>query len=544
MKSKLISVCLLTLILSIAMVYALDFSVSTPDALTKSKTQTSFTITNTGTEIVNIQVTLPATITDGQGHDLVITPNTALTFTNVAPAEPKTITLTYSNNLNNFIFGDFSKDISVKTTDISNLNNFLTKIVSLKVSNSFCTVGNIGNLTIERLKFTNNGRGTKDKWYLTDEIVTDVRVKNTGDNTIDNIIVSWGLYDKKTGDFIIDDEEKDFDLDKNEKKDLEITFNLDPNDFDSDFNDNDFVFYVKAYSDDLGEDKQCNSDNQAIKIVRDNDLVVLNGLSVDSKEAPCGGTVSGDFQAWNIGDDDQSSVSVLMSNSELGISQKIELGDIDSLSDKKATFDFKVPTTAKEKTYSILFKVMDENGDVYVNSEDKESSSSLILDVVGNCGSNAVPQVQITAGLDSETPEAIAGKQVIVKSNIRNTGEEETTYALSVLGNTGWSSLDSISPSSITLASGQSKIVNIVLNLDSTAEGDKEFTIRATYGNQVTDQKVQLSITPQNKGTTSSNAIVEHLKNNWFIYLIILVNIILILAIIIVIARMVSPRRA
>ena len=104
-----------------------------------------------------------------------------------------------------------------------------------------------------------------------------------------------------------------------------------------------------------------------------------------------------------------------------------------------------------------------------------------------------------------------------------------------------WESLVSIDPQTVTLSPGQSKDASILLNVDQAAQGDKEFTIRAVYGtagDKAVEQKVSLSIAKSQ--ATDYQAVVNHFKNNWFIYLIVLVNVILIIAIIIVIRRMVS----
>lgn len=547
MKSKILSLALLTLILSVSIVCALDFSVSTPEALTKVKTQTSFTITNNGLETINLKVTLPTTISDGKGNEVTISPITAVIFNDVAPAATKNVELKYTGDLAKLALGEFSKDISVYAVDIADPTKNLTKTTSLKALNTYCSAGNLGDLEIDRLKFTNNGLGSKDEWYLTDEIDVELRVNNDGDEDIDDVVVEWGLYNEQTGDFIIEEEEKSFNLDSDEKETLNFKFKLDPNDFDADDDEDDFVFYARAYSDDLGEEISCTSNSENIKIMRDKHFVVINGLIVSSNVVPCGGFLEGDFEVWNIGNSDEDDVSVLITNAELGISEKLDIGTLDILEDKKLTFNIKIPQNEEEKIYTLRFEVLDEDGDVFQNDNDEESKTSLIVDVQGNCGKGeeepTLPGVLITADLDPETPEAVAGKQVIVKTSLRNTGDAETTYIVSVVGNSAWSSLNSIDPRAITLAPGESKIVNIILDIDANAEGNKEFTITANYGDKVTEQKVALTVSkPQTAVTTDLGPIGEHLKKNWFIYLIVLVNIILIIAIIIVIARMVSPR--
>ena len=91
------------------------------------------------------------------------------------------------------------------------------------------------------------------------------------------------------------------------------------------------------------------------------------------------------------------------------------------------------------------------------------------------------------------------------------------------------------------MAPGESSNVNIVLNIKNNAQGDNELTIKSMYDNKVTEQRVVLTILPS-KTQADLTPFVEHIRTNWFIYLIVLVNIILIIAIILVIRSMVSPR--
>ena len=66
----------------------------------------------------------------------------------------------------------------------------------------------------------------------------------------------------------------------------------------------------------------------------------------------------------------------------------------------------------------------------------------------------------------------------------------------------------------------------------------KNFEIKASYDDQITEQGIALAI--QEKQDIGADKIVEHLKTNWFIYAIVIVNLILIIAIISVVKRMVG----
>jgi len=515
--------------------------------LTSSQTST-FTITNNGnTAVSGINVNVDALTYGGKTITVTASPST---ISSLGPGSSQTVEL--SANIptsEESLLDGATTTVRVTATGITEITR------QLSVQSSYCEAGDIGDLEIDRIKFTNNGNpfaindfGDKNDWFLTDEIEVEVRVKNNNaDEKIRDVTVAWGLYDISTGEFIMDDEENSFNLDasgkSNDDKTITFTFTLDPNDFDSDFSEGDFEFFVKAYSDDLGEDNQCNSIvNSEVNIRKDNDFVVLNNIVLLSDSIPCNGLLEGEFDVWNIGDSDEDDVSVRIFNNELGIDDEIAIGSLDALEDKSSVrFSYPIPQNAAEKSYVLNFEVLDEYGDIFQNDDDDEAEFvSKSFQVSGSCQAQQ-GNVLINALLDSETPSAVPGQQVIVEATLRNLGNTEATYTVSVEGNTGWSNLISVSPNVVTLAAGESKVVNIVLKINDDATGDNEFTINANNNGQITSQKVVLSISSSSGQPTNLGPFAQNIKDNWFIYLIILVNLILIIAIILVVRRMLSP---
>ena len=82
--------------------------------------------------------------------------------------------------------------------------------------------------------------------------------------------------------------------------------------------------------------------------------------------------------------------------------------------------------------------------------------------------------------------------------------------------------------------------MQISLDVDSsTDEGDREFTIKATSGSRATEQKAIIAL----EGRLGASAIINHLKSNWIIYTVVIVDLILILIIIFAVRRMVGKRQ-
>ncbi len=249
---------------------------------------------------------------------------------------------------------------------------------------------------------------------------------------------------------------------------------------------------------------------------------------------PCGQDAEFKVKVVNIGNKDEDKVKVLLRNTELGINQESIGFSLDKGDSYTVTFYVPIPKDAEEKAYLMeltTFYDYKKSSDDYRKESDTEKYS---LNVQGSCLSSETRDALITAELNPDTPKAVAGNQVIVDATVKNTGNVRTTYVISIAGNSAWSSLVEIDPRTITLDPNEQEEVNIYLNVDANALGDESFKIIATYEGEVTEQQVELTI----EEGISSGAVLQHLKDNWFIYVIILANVILIIAIIVAISRL------
>ncbi len=432
-----------------------------------------------------------------------------------------------------------------------------TVTIPVEFVGSFCTDGEVGSdLEITDVKIDNND-GDDDEWSPRDEIEVKVEVtNNNNDDKIKDVFVEIGLFDS-TGKNVIkdmddlDDEEIDLGSIKDDDEDTAtFTFTV-----PADFDDDNYRLVIKAYSDDLGEDAECTASSsdlsddfyEAINGEREEDEemhIILDNIQVSPSPAQCNEKVQVSGEIFNIGDEDyEDQVRVTLFSEGLGLDlEQTVREDFDQGDSEVVDFEFDIPADAEEKLYNIEFRTYydyDDDDDTYDIVSDEKFTST--VRVAGNCNVQNT-NAAVTATLDSETPEAVPGKQVIINAKVRNTGDVMTTYTVSVLGNSGWSTLSSIEPQVVALSPGESRDVSIALAVNEDAAGDNELTIRAAYEGKTTDQRVILSVTEGSTGSTDLGPFVNHLRDNWFIYLIILVNIVLIVAIILVIRSMVSPR--
>jgi uncharacterized membrane protein len=386
-----------------------------------------------------------------------------------------------------------------------------------------------------------------------DSVKIEVKVENNGNEKVKEVNVELGLIDSDGKNIVRDLENLDnkkIDLSSisdGDDKTATFEFLVPP-----DFADESYKLVIKAYSDDLGEKALCTSSSsdlsdkyfQSIDGVREDaeeNHIVLNDMVLSSATAQCGEKVQLSAEIYNIGDEDyEDQVKVTLFNKELNINmEQVVREDFDQGDSAPVDFEFNIPAAAKEKSYTLELKTYYDyksNSDSYDIQSEKRFIQSIT--VLGNCQSDvSASDLRITAELDSQTPEATAGKEVIVDAQLKNIGVSQGTWVLSAIGNSEWSSLVSIEPQTLTLNAGETKAVSIKLALDKEASGEKEFTIRAISGSKVTEQRANLSIK-----AVSSSGFAEHMKANWFIYVIVLVNVILIIAIIAVIRRIVGSR--
>jgi len=521
MKSKILSLFLLTAILSLAMVSATN-NFSFDSSTSQSQTISDF---------INI-TSQPIFTSDNSNINPIINFTSTTVTVDISSISTKSLNL---------------GDTYIGTILINDNGTQVNRTFEMKPT--YCTYGCTNNkyLKISDVNIKNKGMGENDnEWYAFDDIEVDITVDNiyNGGDPVTNddlrrVTLEWCLYDETRGRCTdIEDTENDFTLKEGKDKKITINFNVNPNDLRD--TSSDYTFYVKAYSDHSSfgyEKNSCVEYSEPIYLQRDNFMLLNNVVFPDI--VPCKGTLDITGEVWNIYDDREDDVSMRIYNKDLGINDIVRLGDIDSLDKKDFSVEYKIPKDLTEKLYTLEFRIMDQDGDTYEADTNDKSVYLYQFKVAGNCQVE-ISEPQITAELDSETPSAVAGKQVIIKSTIKNTAEVETTYSISIFGNSAWSNQKSIDPQLITLEPGQSKDINIILDIDADAQGDKELTIRADYNEQTTEQKVALSI----EKSAGQDAVITHLKNNWFIYLIVIINIILIIAIIAVVKSMVGKNPA
>ncbi|MEN9626431.1 MAG: hypothetical protein RL557_759, partial [archaeon] len=410
-----------------------------------------------------------------------------------------------------------------------------TTTIPVSFTSSFCSAGEKGtDLEISNVEIDNSD-GDEDAWSALDEISIDVEISNEGSEKINDVFVELGLFDGEGKNIIkdmddLDDDEVDLgNIGDGDEDTATFKFKV-PADFES----GNYRLVIKAYSDDVGENELCSAhasdlDNERYQTVsgeREEDeekQVIFNNIKVSPSPAQCGDRVQITGEVSNIGDEDyEDQVKVTLYNKDLGLNiEEIVREDLDQGDSELVDFEFDIPSNTDEKSYVLEFTTYyeyDEDDDDYGITSDKTFTESLRVE--GNCKTvEESKSVAVTAELDTQTPQAIAGKQVIVNAHIRNTGDSETTYILAVSGADAWAEVASLDPKTITLAPDQSRDVVLVLNVNDNVEGEKELTLRTSFEGSVKEQKIKMFVAPtEGQGQQEQlQPVVKHLRDNWFI---------------------------
>ncbi len=407
-------------------------------------------------------------------------------------------------------------------------------------------VGNTGKLNVKDIDFKNNGMTHKDfgddnEWFPLDDIEVDIKIENNGDVDVDDVEIEWGIYNIKSDEFVLElEDEKDFNLKDGDEEVVTVSFNIE-NDFDVDLEDLDdgdhYRFYVTATGtlDNETASSTCVTDFENAEIIIESSFVILDNIQLP-EVVQCGGDVQVPADVWNIGDRDEDEVSVQVYDvgRQLGILETIEVGDIDAFDTDDLFFNLDVPSDAEEGVYSLVFSVLDDDRDVYENDfDDDPAEFTLALRVEGNCdGTTSTKQTLVSASLESGGE---AGKELVVKATIVNTGSGSASYTINAAGFTGWASSANVAPDAFTITSGNSRDVLITLNVKGDASGEESFNVEVLSGNElVMIQPVSVLI--ESQGGFFTGGVIG--SRNAYLGGFGLLNLVLIVAIVFVVIRL------
>lgn len=437
----------------------------------------------------------------------------------------KTITATITQDLGDISFGSNSVTVTATSGTISDTG-------TLSVAKEYCEYNNLGNNLDITVDFNvKEGFGEDDEyWYPFDVVEVEIEVSNDGDEKIKDIDLEWGLYNMQTGKWMNDDDES-FNLKDDEEETITFTMTLDEK--VKDFDSGDWVFFVRATGEDEDFDdaRTCVDYSKEIDLRTGEEFAVLGEVNLP-EFVSCGQDFQISGEVWNIDSSELEDASLVFYNKDLGINyQRISLNDIGELDSEDFVVTLNIPQNAKEGIHYLKVWIYDEDNDVLENDEDDKAEFVIPLSIEGSCASSQ-SKASIAATLE-EGGEA--GESLVVKATITNTDSTSQTFTISADNYGSWATLESTNPNSIVLNSGESKEVVFTFKVNKDAEGDKNFNIQAlsTKGGLVS-QPVAVTI-EGSRGFGITGSVIS--GDNWYLWGIGLLNLILVLIIIIVAIR-------
>ncbi|MFB6246844.1 MAG: putative S-layer protein [Candidatus Pacearchaeota archaeon] len=429
------------------------------------------------------------------------------------------VKVTRTTSLN---FGDNSITITAKNSTGAKVGS-----KSFDVQKTFCSRGaqNASNieLNINEIKNEQEGEGDSenDEWYPLDNINVDVEVENNRNQDMEDVIIEMGLYEKGSNNNVANEliwhsegnEEYDAgDIEEDEGVSHNFEFQVDPSEFNS---NQDYYVTVKAYEegeeanscidydtnnypDVKGNSKYYGKVSLNVEDDEENMVVVDENSYKQPLSATCGKQTTFSADVWNIGDKDFEKVEVILSGDKFNISRTKSIGELESGNEKQVSFSFTLPRGANKDPISndlnIITRAYEESDDSdYYESQE---SFPVSLNVKGQC---FVPESTIDATLDKgSVPKA--GGSFTVTTTITNTGTKDTTYNVGLSGHTDWVSSYQTSQDKLTIPAGESRQVQISIDVREEVSGNQTFTIETiSDGELVKSRNVQVKVQPSEK---------------------------------------------
>lgn len=496
-----------------------SLSMSNTQSLTKTQSGT-VTITNTGNVALNnINLT-----TSGAFNISLSTYHLSLSVGGTTQ-----IFVTATSNLSDMGLGDHTVTINAK--DLT--TTAATASLAYTISTDFCDKGNINTSNVH-INSVEDQSSNEWEWKPLDNVEIEVEVENNiGDDDETDFVVELALYDTVDDDYVeLDGEdvlEQDISLEDDDSGTVTFEFQVPVDVEDSDGR---YVVFIKAYVDG-DEDQYCNSGSAInlddstdnVKINKDDNDVILGEISAPEL-VKAGDVVTIDARAFNIGNDDQDSVYVLLSNSKLGLDLESSSFSLDSGDSDLVEFSFVVPYTAENGVYILKMTSFFK----YKKSSDSYSDHSSVFEVkmtvAGGTNATVKPVAsEISASLDSE---ARAGSTMAITTTIKNLGSNQSTFVIDVSGYDSWAVLNSISDRMLTLNAGESKDVTVSFDVNKDASGEQTFTIESKSGTKIDSKTVAVEVA---KGSMLSS-LTESFKSKTVLWIIGAINAVLIVLII------------
>lgn len=416
----------------------------------------------------------------------------------------------------------------ISCIDAESQRNSTSRTIEIVDTPGFCDDTTSGDFSI-----TIDDLDSGDEFTIGENISFTVNVENDGDDDM-SVYVEARLYDLTDEDEVSIVKVKKT-IDEGDDMDYSMKLTV-PYDVDE---DHDFIIQIKAYESG-NEDDNCNEESISVSLEREPNMVVLDRAYSSSEQVDCNMYFDFTARVANAGSQDEEDVKFRIYNTELGIDAS-KVFDLDSGDKETMYFNFLIPANAVPKNYTL-------NMIVYYDDLDQSNSYTYKIEVLPTkcITQTQTPYVNYTNAtkeiffIVNQVSSAFVGSQFLTKIDITNMNNVTTEYIVLAKDYSNWAVLNSITPTMLILAPGQTSSIYVALTPLNEANAINTFKISVASGTSSKEQTITVNL----QGTSQPASIIDQLifefNRQWWLFAI---NIFLLIGIIILLIAVFRPRK-
>lgn len=271
-------------------------------------------------------------------------------------------------------------------------------------------------LTIGRIRINEE---TSGDFSIENVNTVEVRVRNDFTENMENVRVTVRILDVDGDD--LEEESEEIEINNGDSEELTVEFDLSDEQLDEDS----YLVEIEVE----GEDTEHGSthtalEQETVQVDRENHQVVLNRISLASKNLQCSAKTTLDVVVKNIGKRDEDNVEIRVYSVELGVSESktgIDLNKFsDSDNDYRTQFTIAPGNDVESGTYPLTVEVL-RDGNV---DDTEELSLSVSCDAATKTTSTKVGAAakELAEELQTQLQQRLAEQQrvVTVENSFRN----------------------------------------------------------------------------------------------------------------------------
>ncbi len=422
-----------------------------------------------------------------------------------------------------YAFGRFSEKFKMeKELKVVHIREYVIIIILFAIiysslnlisANELCDPSNSNNLPIEINSVYVLGFGEDYYWYPTDELSFDIYLLDEN-ASLSNVLVDYCFYDIETDKCMIKKIEGPLAL-NSENSEFEFNYKLDPELLD--LSNKNYYLFVKAY---INNTEQSICYKADVQLNKDDNFVILDYINFPEYVMK-GNEYALKGEVWNIGFNDQKSVSIRVVQEDFGINEMVYIGDIESFKMKEFTFNITIPEEInRDNHYPIQMTVLNSNNEVF-ESYFENSGPLRTIYYEDFYAKDYVPPSIISINQITEITE----EDLLLEVNVTNIGRGPIIYNLEVSEWEDWASTSHFNNDKLSISPDETKSTILNFSVKNNLDGEKHFLISIysndehinVYSDDVLIEQKDVSIFIKKKDSDSPTIVILNPDSNMVI---------------------------